>query len=101
MPGILKKMLRHGHEEQKLDTPKNTSSSLDEGANMFTYKLIEVWSFLVQVDEFFFFSAFSYAHLIQFWNCGLRWKLLCSLSLGETFSSSQYCSNGIRHRFDL
>lgn len=35
------KMLRHGHEEQKLDTPKNTSSTLDEGANMFTYKLIE------------------------------------------------------------
>lgn len=34
-------MLRHGHEEQKLDTPKNTSSTLDEGANMFTYKLIE------------------------------------------------------------
>ena len=58
MPGILKKMLRHGHEEQKLDTPKNTSSTLDEGANMFTYKLIEVWSFLVQVDENFFFCLF-------------------------------------------
>ena len=62
MHGILKKMLRHGQEEQKPDTLKDTSSTLDDGANMFTYKLIEVWSFLMQVDE-----EKCCWPLIQFW----------------------------------
>lgn len=42
-------MLRHEHEERELDAPKNTSSTPDDGANVFTYKLSETMGNRIKV----------------------------------------------------